>query len=240
MKRNKIISIILLFFTVSVSLLADYSLRLSYGMMFNDKLNNYDLSDGSYDLSGEFLIDPLESVSVGFGVQYIWPAEYSSYPEDITSNPINSSVPVYGIAIIRIMPDSNIEPYLVGRLGYGFANSNPNSNVGDINGDLHYSIGAGGVFKNFYAEITYDVNNGSYSYSDGRSETYELQRFTLRFGYWFKFVTHDRHNLHDQQVEVVNPKGTKQIDNLEIYDDEGNIKNKKGSYRELRDFKIID
>lgn len=240
MKKNKFIFIMLLFCFVSASALADYSLRLAYGMMYKDDINGSGLSDGSYDLSGEFLIDPLESVSVGFGLQYIWPAEYSTFPENIISNPINSIMPVYGIAIVNIMPDSNIEPYLVGRLGYGFASSNPNSNVGDLTGDLHYSLGVGGVFKNFFAELTYDVNSGSYSYLNGTSERYDLTRFTLRVGYWFKFVAHDRHNLHNDQIEIINTNGTKEIDNLEIYDDEGNIKNKQGSYRELRDFKIID
>lgn len=242
MKKNKFIFIMLLFCFVSLNALGDYSLRLAYGMMNKEEISGYGLSDGSYDLSGEFLIDPLESVSVGFGVQYIWPAEYSTFPENknIVSNPINSITPLYGIAVVNIMPDSNISPYLIGRLGYGFASSNPNSNAKDLTGDLHYSLGIGGVFKNFFAELTYDVNSGSYSYSNGTSESYELQRFTLRFGYWFKFVTHDRHNIHDEQIEVIKSDGIKEIDNLEIYDDEGNIKNKQGSYRELRDFKIID
>lgn len=240
MKNKKIYLIMLLSLMISLETLSDYSLRLSYGFMMNDKINGNSLTDGSYDLTAEFLIDPIESISVGFGLQYVWPEEYKSAPETIGSNPINSSVPIYGVAIFNMMPDSTIEPYAVGRFGYGFATVNPNSNVKEITGDLYYSIGIGGIFNNFYVETTYDVNTGTLFPNVGRAQDYEFKRFTVRFGYGFKFITTSRRSLYDEQVEVVRDTRFRQVDNLEEYDDEGNIVNKQGSYRELRDFKIIE
>lgn len=240
MKNKKIILTMLLFSFLTLEVLADYSLKLSYGMMMNDKFNGRSLAQGSYDITAEMMVKPLDFVSFGFGLQYVWPDEFQNKEFTLGSNPIDSSMPVYGVAIYNFMPDSNIAPYIIGRLGYGFTNANPNSNIKDIAGDAFYSLGVGGTFKNFFVETTYDVNTGNYTMNSGYGESYDYTRFTVRFGYWFKFIKNQKFSLHDEQKTFENQQTIRTYDNLEVFDEDGSIKYKKGDHVELRDFKIID
>ncbi len=229
----------LLFVSITTAIFADFNLRLSYGTMFNDKINDYALQDGSYDLAVEFLVDPVDNISIGFGAQYVWPAEFESVPDGLGSNPINTSLPIYGVMLFNIMPDSTIEPYLVGRLGYSFVTPNPYSAINNVTGDLYYSIGLGGIFNNFYIEGSYDVNHGSYKVGYSNQD-YNFSRFTIRFGYSFEFTNTSKESLYNDQIEVIKETPVIPYDNLEVYDEEGNIKRKQGDYKELKDFKIID
>lgn len=236
---KKVIIKMLLFISITASIFADFSLRLSYGTMLNDEINNYGLQDGSYDLALEFLVDPLDNISIGFGGQYVWPAEFESVPDGLGSNPINTSLPIYGIMLFNIMPDSTIEPYLIGRLGYSFVTPNPYSAISNITGDLYYSIGIGGIFNNFYLEGSYDVNHGSYKVGYS-SNDYDFTRFTIRFGYAFELTNTSKESLYNNQIEVIKETPNIPYDNLEVYDQDGNIQKKQGSYKELKDFKIVD
>lgn len=239
MNRKSIFLMLLFLCLTTTKSYADFSLRLAYGFLFNDQINDSALQDGSYDLGGEFLINPLDDISIGFGVQYTWPAEYETVPDNLLSNPINTSVPIYGVAVYNIMPDSTIEPYVIGRLGYGLVTANPNSAATSIIGDFFYSVGIGGIFNNFYVEGSYDVNHGNYAYNY-KNVDYNFVRFTLRIGYTFEFTNKSSQTLYNSQVEVIKEDTNRTYDNLEIYDDEGNIEKKKGTYKELKDFKIID
>ncbi len=236
---NKIILKTLLFVSITTAIIADFNLRLSYGSMFNDQINEYTLQDGSYDLAVEFLVNPLDNISIGFGSQYVWPAEFESIPDSLGSNPINTSLPMYGILLFNIMPDSTIEPYLVGRLGYSFITPNPYSTINNITGDLYYSVGIGGIFNNFYIEGSYDVNHGSYRVGY-KNNDYDFSRFTIRFGYTFEFTNDAKDSLYNNQIEVIKETPNIPYDNLETFDNDGNIEKKQGTYKELRDFKIID
>lgn len=240
MKNKNSLFIALLFSFLTFEAFGDYGLKLSYGMMVNDKFNGNSLAEGSYDITAEIMVEPLDFISFGFGIQYVWPEEFQNRDLELASNPIDSTMPVYGVAIYNFMPDSTIAPYIIGRLGYGFTNSNSNSNIRDIEGDVFYSFGLGGVFRNFFIETTYDVNTGNYTMNTGESESYDYSRFTVRFGYWFKFIRNQQFSLHDQQRVFERPQRTRTFDNLEVFSEDGSIKYKKGNQVELRDFKIID
>ncbi len=155
---------------LSFSIFADYNLRGSYGFLYNEEISNSALQSGSYELLGEYFIEPLDNISIGFGVAYSWPAEYQSVPTGLNSNPIDSSIPIYGSIIFSILPDSNIEPYLVGRLGYAVINPNKNSTAKNVQGDIYTSLGVGGYYNNFFLEGTYDKTAGYYTLSGKRKD----------------------------------------------------------------------
>jgi len=71
---------------LSFSIFADYNLRGSYGFLYNEEISNSALQSGSYELLGEYFIEPLDNISIGFGVAYSWPAEYQSVPTGLNSS----------------------------------------------------------------------------------------------------------------------------------------------------------
>lgn len=229
----------LLLFLVSFSIFADYNLRTSYGFLYNEEVAGISLESGSYELTGEYFIEPLDNVSIGFGVSYTWPAELSKVPTGLKSNPIDSCIPVFGSVIFSILPDSDIEPYIVARLGYTIVNANKNSAAQNVQGDIYTSLGVGGYYNNFYLEGTYDKMSGYYSYNSKRSDL-DFTRFTLRIGYKFDFVNNKKVKLHDMEREIVLPQKNIGYDNLEKFDEKGNIVEKKGIYQELNEMQIIE
>jgi len=224
---------------LSFTIFADYNLRGSYGFLYNEEVSNTALQSGSYELLGEYLIEPLDNIAIGFGVAYSWPAEFQSIPTGLKSNPIDSSVPVYGTIIFSILPDSNIEPYLVGRLGYAVINPNKNSAAKNVQGDIYTSLGMGGYYNNFFLEGTYDKTAGYYTLSSKRKDL-DFTRFTLRIGYKFDFVNNKKTKLHDLQKEIVLPVKNVGYDNLEKFDEKGNIIEKTGTYQEIDDLQIVE
>lgn len=235
----KLKSLVLAFVLISFSAFADYNLRVSYGFLYNEKISGKTLKDGSYDLYGEYYIEPLDKVSLGFGIAYKWPAEFSSVPAGLNSNPIDSLIPVYGSVILSILPDSNIEPYLVGRFGFSIINPNKNSLAKNVQGDIYTSIGAGGYYNDFFLEGTMDKATGYYNLGTKRISM-DLSHFTLRFGYNFNFISNKKVKLHDKQKEVIIPQKNIEYDNLEKFDEQGNVVEKKGNYKELEDLQIIE
>mgnify|MGYP003444951789 FL=1 len=224
---------------LSFSIFADYNLRGSYGFLYNEEISNSALQSGSYEILGEYFIEPLDNISIGFGVAYSWPAEYQSVPTGLNSNPIDSSIPIYGSIIFSILPDSNIEPYLVGRLGYAVINPNKNSTAKNVQGDIYTSLGVGGYYNNFFLEGTYDKTAGYYTLS-GKRKDLDFTRFTLRLGYKFDFVNNKKTKLHDLQKEIVLPIKNVEYDNLEKFDEKGNIIEKTGTYQEIEDLQIVE
>lgn len=231
--------LVLGFFIITFQAFADYDLRVSYGFLYNTKLASKPLNSGSYDLYGEYYIEPLDKISMGFGIAYKWPAEYRNVPTGLNSNPIDSIIPVYGSVILSIIPDSIVEPYLIGRLGFGIINPNKNSLAKNVQGDLYTSIGFGGYYNDFFAEATMDKMAGYYTLSNKRYNM-DLTHFTLRFGYNFNFISNTKVKLHDLQKEVVLPQKNQNYDNLEKFDGKGNVIEKQGTYKELEDMQIIE
>lgn len=223
----------------SFSVFADYNLRISYGFLYNEELSGKALQAGSYDLYSEYYVEPIDKVSIGFGIAYKWPAEYKVVPTGLNSNPIDSMIPIYGSVLLSILPDSNIEPYLVGRFGFSIINANKNSFAKNVQGDLFTSIGAGGYYNDFFLEGTFDKATGYYNLGTKR-ETMEYNHFTVRFGYNFNFIANKKTKLYDSQKEVIVSQKNEQYDNLEKFDEKGNIIEKEGTYKELQDFQIIE
>lgn len=224
---------------LSFSIFADYNLRVSYGFLYNEELSGKTLKAGSYDLYGEYYVEPVDKVSIGFGVAYKWPAEYKTVPAGLNSNPIDSMIPIYGSVLLSILPDSSIEPYLIGRFGFSIINPNKNSLAKNVQGDIYTSIGAGGYYNDFFLEGTYDKATGYY-YLGLKRQTMEYNHFTVRFGYNFNFISNKKIKLHDLQKEVVIPQKNIEYDNLEKFDEKGNVVEKEGNYKELEDFQIIE
>ena len=232
------IRIFLLSFLLSFTIFADYDLRGSYGFLYNEQISNKPLASGSYSMTGEYYIEPLDRVSIGFGAIYSWPAEFKTIPKTLKSNPIDTLIPIYGSIILSILPDSPIEPYLIGRLGYTVMNPNKNSAAKNLQGDMYTSIGFGGYYNDFFLEGTYDSSKGYYTLSS-KNVVLDYTHFTLRFGYRFNFERKDKKNLFDTKKEIIIPN-IKDYDNLEKFDDKGNIIEKKGTYQELEDYQIIE
>lgn len=224
---------------VSLNAFADYNLRASYGFLFNEEISGRSLKEGSYDLYGEYYIEPVDKVSIGFGIAYKWPAEYRNIPTGLNSNPIDSLVPIYGTVLLSILPDSNIEPYAVGRFGFSIVNQNKNSLAKNVQGDLYTSIGLGGYYNDFFLEGTFDRATGYYNLGTKRYNM-EYEHFTLRFGYNFNFISNNKVRLHDKQKEIINTQEDIPYDNLEKFDNKGNVVEKQGTYIELEDFQIIE
>lgn len=224
---------------ISFNIFADYNLRISYGFLYNEKISGNTLKEGSYDLYGEYYIEPIDKVSIGFGLAYKWPAEYQKVPANLNSNPIDSLVPIYGSVLLSILPDSNIEPYVIGRFGFSIVNQNKNSLARNVQGDIFTSIGMGGYFNDFFLEGTFDKATGYYNLGTKRYNM-EYKHFTLRFGYNFNFISNNKVRLHDKQKEVILSDRNLGHDNLEKFDKNGNVIEKQGTYFELEDFQIID
>lgn len=233
------LKLLVLMSILSFSIFADYNLRGSYGFLYNEKISDISLQTGSYELSGEYFIEPLDNVAIGFGFAYSWPSEFQSVPTGLKSNPIDSSIPVYGSMVFSILPDSNIEPYLIGRMGYAIINANKNSAAKNVQGDIYTSLGIGGYYNDFFLEGTYDKTAGYYTLNSKRKDL-DFTRFTLRIGYRFNFVNENKTKLHNLQKEVVLPVKNVGYDNLEKFDEEGNIIEKTGTYQEIDDFQIVE
>lgn len=229
--------LVLLLF-ISLNVFADYNLRASYGFLYNEEISGKSLKGGSYDLYGEYYIEPIDKVSIGFGIAYKWPAEYQS-PGSLNSNPIDSLIPIYGSVLLSILPDSNIEPYAIGRFGFSIVNQNKNSLAKNVQGDLYTSIGLGGYFNDFFLEGTFDRATGYYNLNSKRYNM-EYEHFTLRFGYNFNFISKNKVKLHDKQKEIINTKENIPYDNLEKFDKNGDVIEKQGTYIELEDSQIVE
>lgn len=227
------------FLFLSFNIFADYNLRVSYDFLYNEQLSDTPLNDGSYAMYAEYYIEPIDKVSIGLGAAYSWPAEYKTVPAGLNSNPIDSSIPIFGTVILSILPDSNIEPYIIGRLGINIINANKNSNAKNVQGDMFSSIGFGGYYNDFFLEGTYDKSAGYYTLTTKR-ETLNYTHFSLRFGYQFNFRSNKQVKLYDSQKEFVKPKETQNFDNLEKFDSEGNIIEKVGTYQDLQDLQLIE
>ena len=235
--RKKLV--IFVFCLLTLNSFADYSIRLSYAFLNNEEIAGNSLQSGSYDINGEYFVEPLDNMALGFGIAYSWPAEFKNASKTINSNPIDSAIPIYGSILVKIFPESNIEPYLIGRLGYSVINSNKNSKATDVQGDLYKSIGVGGYFNNFLMELTYDETDGYYTLNSKRQDI-DFSRFSLRIGYKFNFVKREEKTLHDDTRKVILPIKENNYDNYEEFNENGKKKKKKGEYEDIGSVQIID
>lgn len=215
-----------------------YNLDLSYGLANSATLAGNSLESGAYQLNLVYMARSYDTLSVGAGASYVWPSAYAETADEY--NPVDFIIPVYGVIKYEIMPEATIEPYIIGKAGFGFAVPNSNIEGNEISNGLYYSVGAGAVVNDFFAEFTYDINQGNYSTTNDGSGQIEYTRFTISIGYKLRFTNPEEDTYYNKQVEYVNPKRERTFDNVEVYDENGELIERDGEINNLTDYKIID
>ncbi|TDT72250.1 hypothetical protein EV215_0038 [Hypnocyclicus thermotrophus] len=231
---------ITIFILISYNVYANFDLDISYGLANNAQLAGRDLSAGSYEINLEYLAQDYDFASVGAGISFFSIKDYSDYAT-FGSHPLYSIIPIYGIFKYTFIPDGTIEPYFKGKLGFGISIKDVNVNEGSVENGVYYSLGLGAKFYDYFLELSFAKNDGSFIYVDKNNESMAYNRVVFSIGYNLKFITTGEKTLYDKQKEYIAPKSTRNnYDSIETFDKDGNIIEKEGDIKRLEDFKIIN
>jgi hypothetical protein len=119
-------------------------------------------------------------MSLGIGARYQLPREL-----DIDDSDAYSFVPIYGVVKYALAMEGNLEPYVIGHLGYNLFISdleNLEDLVGfslDTEGGVYWGIGAGARLQsNLFVEAVYNTNAGGMS-GGGEEADATYGKFTM-------------------------------------------------------------
>ena len=164
----------------------------------NWKINDDALKNG-FEITGEYRTPIAENLEIGGGIAYRYNKLSSkNYPE-LTMKGINS-VPIFFTTRYNFKNASEITPYVKGNLGLAINSGKVESKnlvakeSLKFGSGVYYGIGTGLQYKNFVADLSYNVNTMKTKYNLNRPGYKEEDKFntnhgtlTLGVGYSFGF-----------------------------------------------------
>ena len=164
------------------------------------KINDEVLKKG-FELTGEYRTAIAENVEIGGGIAYKYNKLSNKNLPGVTMNGL-TSVPIYFTTRYNFKNASEITPYVKGNLGIAFNSGKIEAKEGadnvnfKYNSGAYYGVGAGLEYKNFVADLSYNVNTmntkltanlPSSGYKGESKFNTNHGVLTLGVGYAFKF-----------------------------------------------------
>ena len=153
----------------------------------------------SYELAVEYRRELARNFELGVGLAYqdhgkVKTGNYNGYS---TEGDLYDSVPLYITSRYTFKNSTELTPYLKTNIGYSFnvndGTLKEKSILGDIEFDVtakngfYYGLGFGLEYKNFIADLSYQVNYADIEGDYINNSKADFQRFTLGIGYNFDF-----------------------------------------------------
>ena len=164
----------------------------------NWKINDDALKNG-FEITGEYRTPIAENLEIGGGIAYRYNKLSSKNYPGLTMKGINS-VPIFFTTRYNFKNASEITPYVKGNLGLAINSGKVESKniLADeslkFESGIYYGIGTGLQYKNFVADLSYNVNTMKTKYSFNMPGYKEEGKFntnhgtlTLGVGYSFGF-----------------------------------------------------
>ena len=164
----------------------------------NWKINDDALKNG-FEITGEYRTPIAENLEIGGGIAYRYNKLSSKNYPGLTMKGINS-VPIFFTTRYNFKNASEITPYVKGNLGLAINSGKVESKnlvakeSLKIGSGVYYGIGTGLQYKNFVADLSYNVNTMKTKYSFNMPGYKEEGKFntnhgtlTLGVGYSFGF-----------------------------------------------------
>ena len=164
----------------------------------NWKINDDALKNG-FEITGEYRTPIAENLEIGGGIAYRYNKLSSKNYPGLTMKGINS-VPIFFTTRYNFKNTSEITPYVKGNLGLAINSGKVESKnlvakeSLKFGSGVYYGIGTGLQYKNFVADLSYNVNTMKTKYNFNRPGYKEEGKFntnhgtlTLGVGYSFGF-----------------------------------------------------
>ena len=164
----------------------------------NWKINDDALKNG-FEITGEYRTPIAENLEIGGGIAYRYNKLSSKNYPGLTMKGINS-VPIFFTTRYNFKNTSEITPYIKGNLGLAINSGKVESKnlvakeSLKFGSGVYYGIGTGLQYKNFVADLSYNVNTMKTKYSFNMPGYKEEGKFntnhgtlTLGVGYSFGF-----------------------------------------------------
>lgn len=164
----------------------------------NWKINDDALKNG-FEITGEYRTPIAENLEIGGGIAYRYNKLSSKNYPGLTMKGINS-VPIFFTTRYNFKNASEITPYVKGNLGLAINSGKVESKnlvakeSLKFGSGVYYGIGTGLQYKNFIADLSYNVNTMKTKYNFNRPGYKEEGKFntnhgtlTLGVGYSFGF-----------------------------------------------------
>lgn len=164
----------------------------------NWKINDDALKNG-FEITGEYRTPIAENLEIGGGIAYRYNKLSSKNYPGLTMKGINS-VPIFFTTRYNFKNASEITPYVKGNLGLAITSGKVESKniLADeslkFESGIYYGIGTGLQYKNFVADLSYNVNTMRTKYNFNMPGYKEEGKFntnhgtlTLGVGYSFGF-----------------------------------------------------
>ena len=164
----------------------------------NWKINDDALKNG-FEITGEYRTPIAENLEIGGGISYKFNKLSNKNYSGLTMKGINS-VPIFFTTRYNFKNTSEITPYVKGNLGLAINSGKVESKnlvakeSLKFGSGVYYGIGTGLQYKNFVADLSYNVNTMKTKYNLNRPGYKEEDKFntnhgtlTLGVGYSFGF-----------------------------------------------------
>ena len=164
----------------------------------NWKINDDALKNG-FEITGEYRTPIAENLEIGGGISYKFNKLSNKNYSGLTMKGINS-VPIFFTTRYNFKNASEITPYVKGNLGLAINSGKVESNnlvakeSLKFGSGVYYGLGTGLQYKNFVADLSYNVNTMKTKYSFNMPGYKEEGKFntnhgtlTLGVGYSFGF-----------------------------------------------------
>ena len=164
----------------------------------NWKINDDALKNG-FEITGEYRTPIAENLEIGGGISYKFNKLSNKNYSGLTMKGINS-VPIFFTTRYNFKNTSEITPYIKGNLGLAINSGKVESKnlvakeSLKFGSGVYYGIGTGLQYKNFVADLSYNVNTMKTKYSFNMPGYKEEGKFntnhgtlTLGVGYSFGF-----------------------------------------------------
>ena len=172
--------------------------RLGVDLSNNGKVKygNGDFTSG-FEIGGEYRREVMENLEMGGGFSYNYSKLKAGDAPGITARGIHS-MPVYFTTRYKFKDFNGVTPYVKGNLGIAINSGKlEQKDVFEVkyNSGFYYEAGAGIEYKNFVADLSYNVNTMGSKYTNKIPGTVNWNQkynsnagaFTLGLGYSFKF-----------------------------------------------------
>ena len=164
----------------------------------NWKINDDALKNG-FEITGEYRTPIAENLEIGGGISYKFNKLSNKNYSGLTMKGINS-VPIFFTTRYNFKNTSEITPYIKGNLGLAINSGKVESKnlvakeSLKFGSGVYYGIGTGLQYKNFVADLSYNVNTMKTKYNFNTPRYREQGKFntnhgtlTLGVGYSFGF-----------------------------------------------------
>ena len=164
----------------------------------NWKINDDALKNG-FEITGEYRTPIAENLEIGGGISYKFNKLSNKNYSGLTMKGINS-VPIFFTTRYNFKNTSEITPYVKGNLGLAINSGKVESKnlvakeSLKFGSGVYYGIGTGLQYKNFVADLSYNVNTMKTKYNLNKPGYKEEDKFntnhgtlTLGVGYSFGF-----------------------------------------------------